>query len=177
MSEELSKLLVADVDARVRDIFLALDHARNGAERIRDIVRSLKTFSRSESETSIALDVRQVLDAAVDMVEAEIRHRASLIKEYAVVPTVRANEARLGQVFLNLLLNAVQALVTPGAMAKGNGTMAVYVDKRANPEQHAALEAIFTGQAGGPPALMNGIIATWFPTVTTDIDFSSDGKV
>jgi signal transduction histidine kinase len=110
VSEELTKLLVADVDARVRDIFLALDHARNGAERIRDIVRSLKTFSRSESETSIALDVRHVLDAAVDMVEAEIRHRASLIKEYAVVPTVMANEARLGQVFLNLLLNAVQAL-------------------------------------------------------------------
>jgi hypothetical protein len=74
-------------------------------------------------------------------------------------------------------LNAVQALVTPGAMAKGNGTMAVYVDKRANPEQHAALEAIFTGQAGGPPALMNGIIATRLPTVTTGIDFSSDGKV
>ena len=44
------------------------------------------------------------------MVANEIRHRARLIKDYGPVPDVVANEARLGQVFLNLLLNAVQAL-------------------------------------------------------------------
>ena len=44
------------------------------------------------------------------MVANEIRHRARLVKEYDQVPDVVANEARLGQVFLNLLLNAVQAL-------------------------------------------------------------------
>src|SRR2546425_3921030 len=42
-------------------------------------------------------------------------------------------------------LNAVQALTTPGEMAKGGGTLVVYVDERANDDQRAALEAIFTG--------------------------------
>jgi CheY-like chemotaxis protein len=51
-----------------------------------------------------------VLDATLSMIANEIRHRAHLVKDYAQVPEVVANEARLGQVFLNLLLNAVQAL-------------------------------------------------------------------
>lgn len=74
-------------------------------------------------------------------------------------------------------LNAVQALTTPGPMAQGNGTLAVYVDNRANDAQSAALEAIFTGKAGGPPSLMAGMIAHRLPTKTAAISFSSDGKV
>jgi hypothetical protein len=73
-------------------------------------------------------------------------------------------------------LNAVQALTTPGEMSKGGGTLAVYVDNRANDEQRAALEAIFSGNAGGPPALMNGMVATRLPTKQAQINFSSDGK-
>jgi hypothetical protein len=73
-------------------------------------------------------------------------------------------------------LNAVQALTTPGAMAKGNGTFAVYVDSRANDAQRAALEAIFTGAAGGQPSLFGPMIATRLPTRTAQIEFKSDGR-
>ena len=73
-------------------------------------------------------------------------------------------------------LNAVQALTTPAEMSKGGGTLAVYVDRRANQMQRAALEAIFTGNAGGPPSLMSGMIATQLPTRSAEINFSSDGK-
>jgi hypothetical protein len=73
-------------------------------------------------------------------------------------------------------LNAVQALTTPAEMAKGGGTLAVYVDSRANDAQRAALEAIFTGSAGGPPALMNAMIASRLPTTSVQINFSTDGK-
>jgi hypothetical protein len=73
-------------------------------------------------------------------------------------------------------LNAVQAMMTPGAMAKGNGTLAVYVDSRANDAQREALEAIFTGAAGGPPSLFGPMISTRLPTKTAPIDFKSDGK-
>jgi two-component system, cell cycle sensor histidine kinase and response regulator CckA len=116
IGEELRKLFVTDgissspSDDRAHEVRIALDHARNGAERIRDIVRSLKTFSRPENETCAPLDVAQVLDATLAMIDNEIRHRAHLVKEYEHTPEVIANEARLGQVFLNLLLNAVQAL-------------------------------------------------------------------
>jgi two-component system cell cycle sensor histidine kinase/response regulator CckA len=114
VSDELPKLVAtmngASDREREREVSLALDHARNGAERIRDIVRGLKTFSRPENETLAPLDVAPVIDSALAMVANEIRHRARLVKDYAATPKVIANEARLGQVFLNLLLNAVQAL-------------------------------------------------------------------
>jgi len=73
-------------------------------------------------------------------------------------------------------LNALQALSTPGPMAKGDGRFAVYVDSRGNDEQRAALEAIFTGSAGGPPSLFNPMIATRLPTRALPITFSGDGK-
>ena len=112
ISDELPKLLQSPSPSEnaSSEVRVALEHARNGAERIRDIVRSLKTFSRPEDESLVALDVAQVLDATLAMVANEVRHRAHLVKKYSQTPQVIANEARLGQVFLNLLLNAVQAL-------------------------------------------------------------------
>src|SRR6202158_3648701 len=67
-------------------------------------------------------------------------------------------------------LNAVQAFTTPGPMAQGGGTGGVYVDGRANAEQRAALEAIFAGQAGGPPSLLAPMIAHRLPTKTAQIE-------
>jgi len=73
-------------------------------------------------------------------------------------------------------LNAVQALTTPGEMSKGGGTLAVYVDSRGDDHQRAALESIFSGNAGGPPSLMNGMVAKRLPTKPAEISFSSDGR-
>jgi PAS domain S-box-containing protein len=87
-----------------------LGEARQGAERIRKIVGALKTFSRADEERRAPIDVRQALDVAVDIAFTEIRHRARLVKEYRDVPLVEADEARLTQVFINLLVNAAQAI-------------------------------------------------------------------
>ena len=69
-------------------------------------------------------------------------------------------------------LNAVQALITPGPMAQGGGTFALYVDSKANSEQRAALEAIFDGSTGGPPSMFAPMIATRLPTKSAPITFS-----
>lgn len=74
-------------------------------------------------------------------------------------------------------LNAAQALTTPGPMADGQGTLAVYVDSRGNDAQRAALNAIFSGNVGGPPALLVSVVSTHLPTKTAAIDFNSDGRV
>jgi PAS domain S-box-containing protein len=84
--------------------------ALEGAERVRVIVRHLKTFSRADEERLGPVDIREVLETSIAMAGNEIRHRARLTRELEPVPAVRANEGRLAQVFLNLLVNAAQAM-------------------------------------------------------------------
>jgi signal transduction histidine kinase len=88
----------------------ALRDAGEGLRRIRDIVLDVKLFSRPLDSAASALDVCKVLDSSSRMAWNEIRHRAQLVKEYASVPPVDANEARLGQVILNLIVNAAHAI-------------------------------------------------------------------
>lgn len=99
-----------ELRARLEEIRAPLDEARAGAERVRDIVRGLKVFSRAEDDRREAVDVCAVLDSAVQMARNEIRHRARLVKHYDPVQPVVANASRLAQVFLNLLINAAQAI-------------------------------------------------------------------
>ena len=84
--------------------------AVHGARRIREIVRSLGSFSRVESDDLAPLDVHLPLRCAVDMARNEIKYRARLVENLVAVPEVRASEGRLSQVFLNLLINATQSI-------------------------------------------------------------------
>jgi PAS domain S-box-containing protein len=88
-----------------------LKDARDAAERVRLIVRDLKIFSRSPLEEQRGrVDVKAVMESSLRMAWNEIRHRAHLVKLYGPVPSVEVNEGRLGQVFLNLIVNAAQAM-------------------------------------------------------------------
>lgn len=99
----LERASFGEVDEVLRD-------AKEGAERIRRIVRDLKTFSRADSEAHGPTDVVAVLESAANMAFNEIRHRAQLLKDLQPVPPVAGDAGRLGQVFLNLLVNAAQAI-------------------------------------------------------------------
>jgi PAS domain S-box-containing protein len=92
------------------EIRTALDECRVGADRVKRIVRDLKTFSRNPVDTVSAVDVHAVLDWTLQVAGNEIRHRAQLVKDYGEVRRVKANDVRLSQVFLNLLMNAAQAI-------------------------------------------------------------------
>ncbi len=94
----------------MEDLVATLEVARDGAERVRRIVRDLTTFARSESDRRTLLDPRSVLEPVINLVSNEIRQRARLTRNLGDVPLVDANEAGLGQVFMNLLMNAVHAI-------------------------------------------------------------------
>jgi PAS domain S-box-containing protein len=96
--------------ARLKDVREMITEAHEGAERVRLIVRDLKIFSRQGEERRAAVDVREVLDFSIKMSFNEVRSRARLLKQYDNVPAVYADGARLGQVFLNLVVNAAQAI-------------------------------------------------------------------
>jgi PAS domain S-box-containing protein len=88
-----------------------------GAERVRDIVKNLRIFSRGD-ERRRPVELHHVLDSTLRMASNEVRHRARIVKSYGRVPVVEANEASLGQVFLNLLVNAAHAI--PDGNVEGN---------------------------------------------------------
>jgi signal transduction histidine kinase/ActR/RegA family two-component response regulator len=84
--------------------------ARDGAERVRGVVRSLGLLTRDDEGAIRSVDVHEILDGAVRLAEASVRHRGHIVREYSASHRVRGNELRLGQVFLNLLVNASDAL-------------------------------------------------------------------
>ncbi len=88
----------------------ALSEARTGAERVREIVTDLKTFSRSHNHTKEKLTLRPVLESAVNMAYNEIRHRAKLVRDFEETSIIIGNPSRLSQVFLNLLVNAAHSI-------------------------------------------------------------------
>ncbi|HUS66549.1 MAG TPA: ATP-binding protein [Kofleriaceae bacterium] len=98
--------------ARVPVYIERLEGAVEGARRVRRIVTDLRTFGRPDEtdENARPVDVRAVLDSAAAMVDSEIRYRARVIREYRDVPMVLVSPDRLAQVFVNLLLNATQAM-------------------------------------------------------------------
>ena len=97
--------------AALKEVNEMLEDARTAADRVKHIVRDLKIFSRHEETKDSAVDVHQMLDSTLRMAWNEIKHRARLVKEYGdSIPAVRGSESRLGQVFLNLIVNAAQAI-------------------------------------------------------------------
>ncbi|HEX8823434.1 MAG TPA: histidine kinase dimerization/phospho-acceptor domain-containing protein, partial [Archangium sp.] len=98
------------VAERLREPIQALEDARQGAERIRTIVRDLRTLARADETRLGPVDVLAALEFSVSLAMPHLRHRAQVERRYEAVPPVRANEAKLGQVFLNLLINAAQAI-------------------------------------------------------------------
>jgi two-component system, cell cycle sensor histidine kinase and response regulator CckA len=88
-----------------------VDQARQGAERVRQIIDGLRIFSRADvEETRVPLELSSVLELAINLTFNDIEHRARLVRDYGPTPRVEGDEARLSQVFVNLLINAAQAI-------------------------------------------------------------------
>jgi signal transduction histidine kinase len=136
-----------------------LRDAQEAAERVRLIVRDLKVFSRSEDvETRGPVDIRSALESAIRMTSNEVRHRARLTRDYGDLAPVNGNESRLGQVFLNLILNAAQAI--PEGDAANNE---IKIVTRMDSSDRVAIEFHDTG-AGIPPDVLPHIFDAFFTT-------------
>lgn len=93
------------------EITPALGDARDAAERVRLIVHDLKIFSRVADDALVGpVDVKAIMRSSIRMAWNEIRHRAALIEDYQEIPPIEVDEGRLGQVLLNLIVNAAQAV-------------------------------------------------------------------
>ncbi len=142
----------------VDDVREALGDSRTAADRVRLIVRDLRIFSRTEEDKVTSVDVRLVLESTLRMAWNEVRHRARLVKDYGKTPMVRANESRLGQVFLNLIVNAAQAI--PEGRHEANE---IRITTRHSPVGQVIIEVSDTGP-GIPPEVLKRLFTPFFTT-------------
>jgi ligand-binding sensor domain-containing protein/signal transduction histidine kinase/CheY-like chemotaxis protein len=144
--------------ARWSEVEKALGDALQGADRVRRIVQDLRTFSRMQPERHRRVDLRAILELSLSIADGEIRHRARVVKDYGELPVVRGDETRLGQVFLNLLVNAAQAI--PEGHAAQNE---IRITTRKN-EQGQAVVAVSDTGTGIAPEVLPRIFEPFFTT-------------
>ena len=96
--------------AAMEDVISRLREAASGAERIKQIVRGLGTFSRDDREEASPVAVQSAIEQALSIASNQIKHRALVVKDFSSVPAVLASDGKLAQVFLNLVVNAAHAI-------------------------------------------------------------------
>ncbi len=160
LSEILPAVAAEHDDPRLREASDLLRDVRDGAERVRKIVRDLKMFSRPDDTKSGAVDVRQVIESCINMAWNEIRHRARLVKDYGPTAFVDGNDAQLGQVFLNLLINAAQA-IPEGNVERNEIRLVTKIDDQ--DDRRVVVEIRDTG-AGIPASVLPHIFDPFFTT-------------
>ncbi len=142
------------------DVAEALADSRKGAERIASIVHDLQAFSGKERPgASDEVDPIAALEFALRMAASRIRHRARLVRDLNPVPWVLGGETRLGQVFLNLLVNATQA-IEPGRAGESH----IRVSSRFDPATHRVVVEVADEGAGIPPDVLPRIFEPFFTT-------------
>ncbi|WP_298271440.1 ATP-binding protein [Geobacter sp.] len=88
--------------------------SQEGVERVRGIVRDLKSFSRSDGADPERIDLNGCLESTINIAWNELKYKATLKREYGELPPVVCHPQQLGQVFLNLLVNAAHAIESHG---------------------------------------------------------------
>jgi two-component system NtrC family sensor kinase len=100
-----------DIGFIISDSLSLLESTEDGISRVVAIVKNMKTFSHPDAESEHSVDVHEVLDSTLLLLKNEIRTNVRVVKKLnAQAFVINCNRNQLGQVFLNLIMNAVQAL-------------------------------------------------------------------
>ena len=159
--EARSLLREAGLDAGTEghaDLEQLIIDAVDGARRVQRCVADLRTFSLTEEEEEQdRLWIHEVMDSVINMARSEIRYRATVVREYGEILPVKASPGRLSQVFLNLVLNAAQAM-EEGRVDENQITLKTCMDGG-----DVVLEVDDTG-CGIPPENMQRLMDPFFTT-------------
>jgi signal transduction histidine kinase len=100
-----------ELDFLKEDIPLLIKESKEGIGRVGQIVKDLKDFSRVDSNQEWQwANLQQGIESTLNIVANELKYKANVIKEYAVVPEVECLPSQINQVFMNLIVNAAQAM-------------------------------------------------------------------
>jgi PAS domain S-box-containing protein len=115
-----------DAETLLADFGQAIRESQEGSERIRHIVQDLRAFAYRDDGEWVPADLNRCLDSTAHIVWTMMKHSVVLQKEYAALPPVRCHPKQLEQVFMNLLVNAYQAIEARAAR-DGGGTGLIVV--------------------------------------------------
>jgi signal transduction histidine kinase len=111
-----------DIDFLEEDIPQLVSETREGLDRVKKIVQDLKDFSRvDKSDDWEEANLVKGLESTLNIVQNEIKYKASVVKELVPLPDVPCLPTQLNQVFMNLLVNAAQAIPTKGTITLRSG--------------------------------------------------------
>lgn len=114
LSAEQKKIKLAFIQEDIDDL---VAESLEGAERIKVIVQNLKSFSRVDDAATTINDLHECLDSALSIGWNEIKYKASIEKDYQPIPEIYCSAQQLNQVFLNLMVNAAQAIDEQGVIS------------------------------------------------------------
>ncbi len=154
--------LLAGTPTRVakEELTTLVDEAREGVDRVSAIVRELRSLARRDDDVTGPVDIVSVLASAIKVASAEIRHRAVVVERYAPdLPHVQGHASRLAQVFINLLVNAAQAMAQAGSSGDE-------IRVRASAHGERVIVEIEDTGVGIPASIIHRIFDPFFTTKT-----------
>lgn len=110
LEQELRQLQVDGDLQRIPELLEAIGDAREGLQRAARIAADLKQLTPATEVELVPADLREIVDSALTLIRNSVAHRARLVCRYGDVPPVLADRGRLGQVLVNLVQNALNAL-------------------------------------------------------------------
>jgi len=105
-----------DIDHIIEDMASLVEESLEGVDRVKKIVRDLKTFSRIDATEFRYIDLNETIETTLNIIRNEIKYKAEVVKEFGEIPEVRCLAQKISQLFMNLLLNAAQAIQGKGTI-------------------------------------------------------------
>jgi PAS domain S-box-containing protein len=102
------------IDYIIEDALHLVEESLDGADRVTKIVQGLKNFSRIDQAERLTADINECLDSTINIIWNELKYKCEVRKEYGELPLTVCNPQQLNQMFMNLLINAAQAIETKG---------------------------------------------------------------
>jgi len=154
LAQEIAKMeKESNLEYILNDTNSLLQHSRKGIERIQKIVMDLRTFAREDKNEMEHTKIEEVIEGILSIVHSEIKYKAKLEKNYGDTPLIECSPQRLGQVFINLIVNALHAI-------EGTGTIAIKTYKQG---EFVCVDVRDTGK-GIPPENLNKVFDPFFTT-------------
>lgn len=111
----------ADLEFLRQDVRSLVQESLDGTARVRRIVQDLRDFSRTGSSHLEDADLHAGLESTLNVVWNEIKFKAKVVRDYGEIPPVECRPSQINQVFLNLLVNAAQAIAETGEIRVSTG--------------------------------------------------------